>query len=69
MKQKSGISDRKTGKEISPAAKRALEEAEQRRALIDKSANALPREINGRKKGLEPGRYGDWEKDGLTSDF
>lgn len=28
-----------------------------------------PREIGGRKKGLEPTRYGDWEKDGRCIDF
>jgi hypothetical protein len=26
-------------------------------------------EIGGRKKGLEPTRYGDWEKDGKCVDF
>ena len=29
---------------------------------------ALPKEIGGRG-GKEPGRYGDWEVKGLTSDF
>ena len=28
----------------------------------------LPKEING-PKGLEPTRYGDWEKNGIASDF
>jgi len=28
----------------------------------------LPKELGGRK-GPEPTRYGDWEKDGITSDF
>lgn len=27
------------------------------------------REFGGRKKGLEPTRYGDWEKDGRCIDF
>ncbi|MCF8473469.1 MAG: DUF1674 domain-containing protein [Emcibacter sp.] len=27
-----------------------------------------PKEIGGRK-GLEPTRYGDWENDGIVSDF
>lgn len=27
------------------------------------------REIGGRKNGLEPTRYGDWEKDGRCIDF
>lgn len=29
---------------------------------------ALPKEIGGRE-GLEPTRYGDWEKDGRCIDF
>jgi hypothetical protein len=29
---------------------------------------AVP-EIGGRKSGLEPTRYGDWEKDGRCIDF
>lgn len=28
----------------------------------------LPKELGGRK-GPEPTRYGDWEKDGIVSDF
>ncbi len=28
-----------------------------------------PREFGGRKRGLEPTRYGDWEKDGRCIDF
>jgi len=28
-----------------------------------------PREVGGRKKGLEPTRYGDWEKNGRCIDF
>ncbi len=28
-----------------------------------------PREIGGRKSGLDPTRYGDWEKDGRCIDF
>jgi hypothetical protein len=54
------------GKVLPPAAQRALAEAEERRRL----ARDLPRpkEINGRE-GPEPTRYGDWEKNGLASDF
>ncbi len=29
----------------------------------------LPQEYGGRKTGLEPTRYGDWEKDGRCIDF
>ena len=51
------------------AAQRALAEAAARRAERDhKPASAEPRELNGRG-GLDPTRYGDWEINGLTSDF
>lgn len=53
---------------LSEAAKRALAEAEARRAAIDAKTAFAPREKGGRG-GLEPGRYGDWEIKGLTSDF
>ncbi|MDI6028646.1 DUF1674 domain-containing protein [Corticibacterium sp. UT-5YL-CI-8] len=55
-------------KELSPVAKRALAEAEERRKAYEAAAAALPKEIGGRG-GKEPGRYGDWEVKGLTSDF
>ncbi|GGF75905.1 DUF1674 domain-containing protein [Azorhizobium oxalatiphilum] len=55
------------GKVLSPAAKRALEEAVARRAEID-AANDVPKEYNGRG-GKEPVRYGDWEVGGIASDF
>jgi hypothetical protein len=51
------------------AAQRALAEAAARRAEGDrKAASTEPREVNGRG-GLDPTRYGDWEINGLTSDF
>ncbi|WAJ28621.1 DUF1674 domain-containing protein [Antarcticirhabdus aurantiaca] len=53
-------------KELSPAARRALEEAAERRRLAE--AAERPVEVNGRK-GPEPVRYGDWEKNGIISDF
>ena len=28
-----------------------------------------PKEIGGRKEGLDPTRYGDWEKNGRAIDF
>lgn len=31
--------------------------------------SGLPPEYGGRKNGLEPTRYGDWEKDGRCIDF
>ncbi|MES2256017.1 MAG: succinate dehydrogenase assembly factor 4 [Pseudomonadota bacterium] len=51
---------------LAEAAKRANAEAEVRRAAA-KPLN-LPPERGG-PKGLEPTRYGDWEKKGLISDF
>lgn len=56
-------------KPITPAAKRALEEAKARREAIDAKVDSMPKELQGRKKGPEPTRYGDWEKDGIASDF
>lgn len=54
---------------LPPAALRALEEAEARRAKEEAEAAAMPTELGGRIKGLEPVRYGDWEKKGLAIDF
>lgn len=53
---------------LPPAASRALAEAEARRREYREAEARLPREIGGRG-GKEPGRYGDWEVKGLTSDF
>jgi hypothetical protein len=53
-------------KPLSEAAKRALAEAEARRKAA-KTAR-MPKEIDGRD-GPEPTRFGDWEKDGIISDF
>jgi hypothetical protein len=55
-------------KPLTPAAERALAEAAARRAERDRSAAAQVKESGGRG-GLDPTRYGDWEKDGLASDF
>jgi len=52
---------------LPPAAERALAEAAARRAERDRNADH-PKESGGRG-GLDPTRYGDWEKDGLISDF
>ncbi len=54
------------GKTLTPAARRALEEAAERRA------KAKPLELppeDGGQAGPEPTRYGDWEKNGIASDF
>ena len=53
-------------KTLSPEARRALAEAEERRRMAQPVT--LPREVNGRE-GPEPTRFGDWENKGLTSDF
>lgn len=57
-------------KKLTPEARRALAEAEARRVAREKHAGENPRpvEING-PKGVEPTRYGDWEKKGIVSDF
>lgn len=61
----------KESKVLSEPAKRALAEAEARRREMDEKArnNPQPREIDGRKSGTEPTRYGDWENKGIISDF
>ena len=53
-------------KELSPAAKRALAEAEERRRVA--GAQDMPAEIGGRG-GADPARYGDWEINGRAIDF
>ena len=53
---------------LSPAAERALAEAAARRAAREKAAETAPKEANG-PKGPEPTRYGDWERNGIASDF
>lgn len=51
--------------DLGEAARRALAEAETRRA---RAAALRPREFAGRG-GLDPVRYDDWEVKGLASDF
>lgn len=56
----------KAGKPLSPAAKRALEEADLRRkAEVQKD---VAPEIGGRG-GSDPARFGDWEINGRAIDF
>lgn len=55
-------------KPLTPAAQRALAEAEERRRQAAEQANAMPTELLG-PKGPEPTRYGDWERKGIASDF
>jgi hypothetical protein len=54
------------GKILSPAAKRALAEAEARRTA--QAADAAPPEDGG-PSGPEPTRFGDWERKGIAVDF
>ncbi len=53
-------------KVLTPAARRALEEAAARRAA--EHAATLPTEEGGRD-GPEPTRFGDWERKGVAVDF
>lgn len=53
---------------LSPAAQRALAEAQARRAAALEREADLPKEVGGRG-GNDPARYGDWEVKGLASDF
>ena len=55
------------GKPLSPAARRALQEAADRRAAA-RTEGERPPESNG-PKGPEPTRYGDWERKGVAVDF
>jgi len=55
-------------KTLSPAAQRALAEAEERRRKLMEAQRQAPKEIGGRE-GPDPARYGDWEVKGLAIDF
>ncbi len=54
------------GAKLRAGATRALAEAEGRKATAQ--AQDLPRELGGRD-GLEPVRFGDWERKGIAVDF
>jgi hypothetical protein len=54
-------------KVLTPAAQRALAEAEARRAAAITTA-AAAKEFQG-PEGPEPTRFGDWERKGIASDF
>ena len=55
-------------KPLTPAAQRALAEAEARRKAAEANAGPVAKELQG-PKGPEPTRYGDWENNGIASDF
>jgi len=54
-------------KALTPAARRALEEAAARHAAEAQAAERAA-ELGG-PKGLEPTRFGDWERKGIAVDF
>lgn len=54
------------GKPLTPAARRALEEAAARHAA---EQVAQPAAENGGPAGPEPTRFGDWERKGIAVDF
>ncbi|MEM8751376.1 MAG: DUF1674 domain-containing protein [Pseudomonadota bacterium] len=58
--------DNEKARLIADAAQRALAEVASRRASAPPAM--LPKELGGRD-GPEPTRFGDWEKDGIISDF
>ena len=60
------MSDELRSSELPPAAQRALQEAEERRAKA--RPLDLPPELGGRD-GPEPVRFGDWERRGIAVDF
>lgn len=63
---KKALSPDEIAARLADAAKRANAEADARRAA-EKPLNLPPEQ--GGPRGLEPTRYGDWEKKGLISDF
>ena len=57
-------------KSLAEAAKRARAEAEARaKTRAAASDGKAPSKETGGRAGPEPTRYGDWEKDGIISDF
>jgi hypothetical protein len=54
------------GKPLTDAARRALREAAARKAL---QAATDPPPEDGGPAGLEPTRFGDWERKGIAVDF
>lgn len=49
------------------AGRKSLPDGHSEPEQTDKKSR--PREIGGRKDGLDPTRYGDWEKNGRCIDF
>ncbi|MGJ8569089.1 MAG: DUF1674 domain-containing protein [Hoeflea sp.] len=53
---------------LSPAAQRALAEANARRQAREASTETTEKELGGRG-GADPARFGDWEINGRAIDF
>ncbi|MBP0437625.1 DUF1674 domain-containing protein [Tianweitania sediminis] len=66
--QKAGEAPAEDKRPLTPAAERALAEAQARRAAYDAFEAGMPAERGGRG-GHDPVRYGDWEKKGIATDF
>lgn len=64
---KSTTAAQKDGEGQRRPAERALAEAEERRRLA--ADRPGPPHEQGGRVGPDPTRFGDWEKDGLISDF
>ena len=61
-----------TRKDLPEAAKRALAEAEERRAqqrAREAELESARETEKGGPKNIEPVRYGDWERKGIAYDF
>ena len=54
-------------KPLTPAARRALAEAAERRAAAEAHTAGEPE--RGGPSGPEPTRFGDWERKGIAVDF
>ena len=65
---KTNAEQRADRRPLTPAARRALAEAEERRRQREASTDGRQTEVGGRD-GPDPVRYGDWEKGGIASDF
>jgi len=70
MRQDQDYRNEAAPKHLTPQAQRALAEAQERRRKELEMATAAPRakEIGG-QPGPDPTRYGDWEKNGIATDF
>ena len=56
-------------KALPEVARRALEEADARKAKEAADAAALPEDEHGGPRNVEPTRFGDWERKGIAYDF